>query len=214
MAGDARGTTAARRCRDLTQIQHVGQLELLVKLLANRSSGQLIYRTLARDIRVGIDTVKRWVDALNSLHHGFLIKPWFKSVAESLRKEPKWFLRDWAGIEDLWQRVETFVACHLLKAVDGWTDMGLGKFHLAYLRDTRQREVDFVVIRDGKPWFLVEVKQSDAAVGGALGYYQEQLKAPFAFQVVLDAEFVDADCFAQPRGPMSVPARTFLSQLL
>ena len=33
-------------------------------------------------------------------------------------------------------------------------------------------------------------------------------------QVVVDADYVDADCFAKPCGPVVVPARTFLSQLL
>ena len=92
--------------------------------------------------------------------------------------------------------------------------MGFGKFRLAYLRDKRQREVDFVVARDGKPWFLVEVKQHDEDIGGSLKYYQEQTKAPFAFQAVIDADYVNVDCFAKPRGPMMVPAKTLLSQLL
>lgn len=200
--------------RDLTQIQQIDQLEMLVKLLADRSSGRLVYSNLARDVRVTVDTVKRWVDALGRLHHGFLIKPWFKNVSKSLRKEPKWFLRDWAGIENAGHKAETFIACHLLKAVEGWTDMGFGKFQLGYLRDKRQREVDFLVVRDGKPWFLVEVKHHEDSIGDALRYYQGQIKAPFAFQVVLDADFVDADCFAEARGPVAVPARTFLSQLL
>jgi predicted AAA+ superfamily ATPase len=200
--------------RDLTQIQQIDQLEMLVKLLADRSAGQLVYSNLARDVRVSIDTVQRWIDTLGSLHHGFLIKPWFKNVSRSLRKEPKWFLRDWAGIENIGGKAETFVACHLLKAVEGWADMGFGKFQLAYVRDKSQREVDFLVVRDGKPWFLVEVKQSDESIGDSLRHYQEQLKVPFAFQVVLDTDFVDADCFAEPRGPMMVPVRTFLSQLL
>ena len=49
------------------------------------------------------------------------------------------------------QRAETFVAYHLLKAVEGWTDMGLGAFELGYLRDKEKREVDFLVVRDGEP---------------------------------------------------------------
>lgn len=200
--------------RDLTQIQQIDQLEMLVKLLSDRSAKQLVYSRLARDVRVSVDTVRRWIDALSRLHLGFLIKPWFKNVSRSLRKEPKWFLRDWAGIEDAGAKAETFVGCHLLKAVEGWDDMGFGKFQLAYLRDKQQREVDFVVVRDGKPWFLIEVKQQNEAIGGALKYYQERTKAPLAFQVVIDADYVDADCFARPRGPMVVPARTFLSQLL
>ena len=200
--------------RDLTNIRQVDQLEMLVKLLSARSAHQLIYSNLAKEVQVTIDTTRRWIDALSSLHLGFRITPWFKNVSRSLRKEPKWFLRDWAGIEDTGDKAETFVGCHLLKAVEGWNDMGLGKFQVSYLRDRYQREVDFVVVRDGKPWFLVEVKQQDEAIGSALKNYQEQTKAPFAFQVVIDAEYVDADCFAKPRAPVVVPARTFLSQLL
>ena len=33
-------------------------------------------------------------------------------------------------------------------------------------------------------------------------------------QAVLDVEYVDADCFAARRGPLVVPAKTLLSQLL
>ncbi len=90
--------------RDLTQIQQLDQLELLVKLLTERSAHQLIYGNLANDIRVSIDTTRRWIDILVSLHLGFLIRPWFKTVSRSLRKEPKWFLHDWASIKDQTKR--------------------------------------------------------------------------------------------------------------
>jgi len=200
--------------RDLTQIQQIDQLELAVKLLANRSARQLIYGNLAREIRVSVDTVRRWIGTLCDLHLGFLVRPWFKNVSRSLRKEPKWYLSDWASIEDVGDKTETFVACHLLKAVDGWNDMGLGKFELGYLRDKGKREVDFLVVRDGKPWFLAEVKHHGGAMSPALEFYQDQLSAPFAFQLVLDADYIDADCFARPGGPLVVPATTLLSQLL
>jgi hypothetical protein len=200
--------------RDMTQIQQVGQLETLIKLLTVRSSHRLVYDNLAKEVRVSVDTVRRWVDVLRDLQLGFLVRPWFKNVSRSLRKEPKWFLRDWASIADAGDRAETFVGCHLLKAVEGWSDMGLGKFDLGYLRDKDKHEVDFVVIRDGKPWFLVEVKYRDESLSRQLKYYQDQIKAPFAFHVTIDADYEDADCFARPRGPLVVPARTFLSQLL
>jgi predicted AAA+ superfamily ATPase len=200
--------------RDLTQIHQLDQLEAMVRLLGQRSSQQLIYSNVGSDVRVTTDTARRWVETLCSLHLGFLVRPWHKSVARSLRKEPKWFLRDWSGVDDPGARAETFVACHLLKAVEGWTDLGLGKFELGYLRDKQQHEVDFVVARDGKPWFLVEVKSSDTAVSPSLKYFQQQIRAPFAFQVVIDANYVDADCFQKPGDPLVVPARTFLSQLV
>ena len=200
--------------RDLTQIQQLDQLEMLVKLLDARSAQQIVYSNLAKCVQTSVDTIRRWIDTLSNLHHGFLVPPWFKNVSRSLRKEPKWFLREWAGIDDPGDKAETFVGCHLLKAVDGWNDLGFGKFQLAYLRDKEQREVDFIVIRDGAPWFLAEVKLSEQSISPALKHFQEQVKAPFAFQVVVEADYVDADCFATPRGPLAVPARTFLSQLL
>ncbi len=200
--------------RDLTQIHHLDQLEMLVKRLISRSSQQLIYSNLAKEIQVTVDTARRWIATLCNLYLGFLIRPWFKNVSRSLRKEPKWFLRDWSTIDDTGSKAETFIACHLLKAVDGWNDLGLGDFQLCYLRDKYQREIDFVVVRDNKPWFLVEVKYADSTLSPSLIYFQKQTRAPFSFQVVVEADFVNKDCFAVGDRAIIVPARTFLSQLL
>ena len=200
--------------RDLTQVQQIDQMEVLVQRLSRQSARQLVYGNLAREVRVSADTIRRWVAALCDFHLGFLVRPWFRNVSRSLRKEPKSYLRDWADIEDVGHKAETLVACHLLKAVDGWTDMGLGRFELGYLRDREKREVDFVVAREGRPWFLVEVKHRDESTSRSLKYFQDQLNVPFAFQVIIDAGFVDADCFAKPGPPLVAPATTFLSQLL
>ena len=200
--------------RDLTRVQQIDQMEVLVRHLSQGSGRQLVYGTLARETRVSVDTVRRWITALCDFHLGFLIRPWYRNVSRSLRKEPKWYLRDWADVEDVGARSETFVACHLLKAVEGWNDVGLGRFDLGYLRDKEKREVDFVVARDGAPWFLAEVKHRETRLSPALAHYQQQIGAPFAFQVVVDADYVDADCFAAPGPPIVVPARTLLSQLL
>ena len=200
--------------RDLTQIQQLDQMETLVRLLAARSGKQLVYDGLARQIRVSADTVRRWLAALCDLHFGFLVRPWFTNVSRSLRKEPKWYLRDWANVTDAGQRAKTFVACHFAKAVDGWNDLGLDAFELGYIRDKEKRKVDFVVTRSGKPWLLAEVKHRDASLSPHLRHYQDRLDVPFAFQVTLDAGYVDRDCFAEPGRPRVVPARTLLSQLL
>jgi uncharacterized protein len=199
--------------RDVAQVQEIGAMETLALVLAEHSSHQLVYSSLSSEIGIAIDTMRRWVDLLARLHYGFLIRPWFKNVSKSLRKEPKWFLRDWSGVADAGARAETLIACHLLKAVEGWTDLGLGQFELFYLRDKLKREVDFVVVRDHKPWFLVEVKKGNSKLSDALTYFQGQTGASHAFQVVLDQPFVKADCFKRT-DPVVVPARTFLSQLL
>lgn len=198
--------------RDLARVQEISQLEVLEILLRARSGMSLSYSELARTVNVTVDTVRRWVDLLTVLYHGFLVRPWFKNVAKSLRKEPKWYMTDWSGIEDEGRRAETFVACHLLKAVHTWTDLGFGKFELRYLRDKEKREVDFCVVRGGNPWFLVEVKQSDARLSSSVGWFQQQTGAKHAFQVLVDMEFVAADPFART-DPCVVPAATLLSML-
>ena len=200
--------------RDLTQVRQRDQMSLLGRRLARTSARQLVYGARAAEIGVAIDTLRRWVATLCDLHLGFLIRPWSRGVRRSLRREPRWFLRDWGDIPDEGDRAETLVACHLLKAVEGWSDLGLGRFELGYLRDKERRKVDFVVARDGRPWFLADVRRRREPVGAALAYHQAQLGAPFAFQVIVDADYADADCFAAPGGPRVVPARTFLSQLL
>ena len=85
--------------RDLSRIQELGQVEVFGNLLAERSGSQLVYSNLANEVRISGDTARRWVEVFSSLYLGFLVRPWFKNVAKSLRKEPKWFLRDWSGID-------------------------------------------------------------------------------------------------------------------
>lgn len=199
--------------RNIAQIEALGVLETLTQILAERSGQQLIYTSLANQVGVAVDTVKRWIDLLARLHFGFLVRPWYANVTKALRKEPKWFLCDWSGVDDTGQRAETFMACHLLKAVDGWTDLGLGAFELRYLRDKLKREVDFLIIRDRKPWCLIEVKTSDTKLSDALSHFQRETKAKHAFQAVFELPYIQADCFSRS-DPSVVPARTLLSQLL
>jgi predicted AAA+ superfamily ATPase len=198
--------------RDLTGIQEIGQLEVLTALLEERSGQQLSYSSLAREVNVAVDTARRWVATLTALYHGFLLRPYFRNVTKALRKEPKWYLRDWSGIGNPGARAETFVACQLLKAVELWEDLGLGTYELRYLRDKQKREVDFLVLRNREPWFLVEVKQSDTRLGSALGHFQRQTRARHAFQAVMDLPHEEVDCFSRS-DPCVVPVHTLLSQL-
>lgn len=199
--------------RDLTRIQDIGQIELLAQLLT-RQVGQLVdYTNLATRIKVASPTVQRWIKALSSLYYCFTIQPWSRNISKSLLKQPKVFLWDWTMAQDLGARNENFIASHLLKATQFWTDAGFGDYQLYYLRDTAKREVDFLVTKDDKPWFLAEVKTSDHAISPSLYYFQEKTNAPFAFQISLNAPFVQRDCFIDHQ-PILVPARTLLSQLV
>ena len=198
--------------REIATLQDPASFRVLTALLAERSSSPLIYSDLSRELDVTVDTIKRWVELLTRLQYGFCVRPWFANVAKSLRKEPKWFLRDWSGIASTAARHRTFIACHLLKAVEGWADLGLGRFELRYVRDKLRREVDFLVVRERKPWFLVEVGKHDNPAA-TLSHFQAQTQARHAFRVVLEAPFAATDCFDRS-APTVVSARTLLSQLL
>ncbi len=200
--------------RDLTRIQHLGQTELLARLVRERVGQLTSYASLSRQVRVGQETVRRWLDTLSSLYWCFAVRPWHRNVSRSLRKEPKYYLWDWSQVADEGARRENLVASALLKAVHFWTDHGLGDCALHFLRNKDRREVDFVVVRDGRPWFLVEVKsKADGRPSSSLAFFQEQLGAPHAFQAAFDLPFIDVDCFSRS-APVEVPASTLLSQLV
>jgi len=200
--------------RDVTRISEVAQVELLAEFI-RQQSGQLVnFASLARKIRASQDSIRRWFGVLESLYYCFMIRPWSRNVARSLLKEPKIYLADWAMVDDPGARFENLVGCHLLKAVRWWQDSGLGEYGLHFLRTKDKREVDFVVSRDGRPWFIVEAKASQTRpLGKNLEYFQTRIGAKHAFQVVADADFEEVDCFAYDY-PIKVPALTFLSQLV
>ena len=200
--------------RDITLIHESSQLELLASLLQHQAGQVANYSNLSIKARASDQTIKRWISLLESCYYCFTLKPWTHNISRSLLKEPKIYLWDWSVIKDKGARVENFIASHLLKAVHLWNDLGLGNYELYYLRNRNKKEVDFIVIRDSKPWFLVEAKYSyKSGLSESLYYYQKQTNAPHAFQVAFDLEYVEKDCFAY-KDPVIVSASTFLSQLV
>lgn len=156
----------------------------------------------------------RWLEILARVYYCFTIPPWHKNVTRSLIKEPKLYLWDWSALDDVGARAENFIASHLLKAVHLWNDQGFGEYGLHFLRDKDKNEVDFILVKNNQPWFLVEVKYSpNSRIGPQLNKFPKQTGAKHAFQVVIDLPYEDVDCFSYTK-PVIVPAKTFLSQLV
>ena len=200
--------------RDLTRIQELDQIEALAHILSSQAGQLSSYTFLANNVRVSVDTIRRWASTLESFYYCFRVRPWFKNVARALRKEPKYYLWDWSQVQDPGAKAENFVASSLLKATNYWTESGNGIFDLHYIRDKQKREVDFLVTRDRTPWFLVEVKSSrKAPLSTSLQYFQDQTNAKHAFQVAMDFDYIERDCFEFQK-PVIVPAKTFLAQLV
>jgi predicted AAA+ superfamily ATPase len=199
--------------RDLSRIQELGQMELLADILAHQSGQLLNYSSLATKVRVSVDTIRRWMKTLGMFYFSFSIQPWSKNVPRSLLKEPKVYLWDWSLISDEGARYENMVAVHLMKAVHFWHDRGLGKYDLYFLRDKEKREVDFLVTKNGHPWFMTEVKKAKGKrLSSNLIYFKDKINCKHAFQVAFEMDYIEADCFSE-KTPVMVPARTFLSQL-
>lgn len=200
--------------RDNSSIHELAQMEILVKILSKQAGQVTKYSTLAKQIRVSVDTIRRWLDILESFYYCFRVRPWYENISNSLRKEPKTYLWDWSVISSHGEKNENFIASHLLKACHWWTDLGHGDFELFYLRTKDQKEVDFLVCRNNEPWFLVEVKTSvSSKLSPNLEWFQKKTAANHAFQVIMDAEYIEADIFSK-KTPLKVPAKTFLSVLV
>lgn len=200
--------------QNISHIHEVAQLEVMAGLLGEQI-GHLLNRTsLSKKVQVTVQTISRWIATLERFYYCFLLKPWTKNVSRSLIKAPKVYLWDWSQVSDEGARFENFIASHLLKFVNYLKDSGYGNYELYFIRDKQQKEVDFLVTKNGRPWFLVEAKLSfQQPLSQSLKYFKQQLNCPHAFQVVLNMEYVNKDCFDLFQ-PTIVPAKTLLAQLI
>lgn len=171
--------------RDFRNIRDVELIKLLVELLPDRVGSPLSINSLREDLQVAYATVRDWMSVLRNLFVCFIVPPYTGSIARSLLKEPKMYLMDWTRIEDVGARLENVVAVHLLKTCDYWTDTGKGLFELRYIRTKDKDEVDFCVLRDRKPFWLIECKSNDTAISLALQTMSEKFPKAHAFQLTL-----------------------------
>lgn len=199
--------------RTLGGAYDIAKIELLAELIQLNASTSLNYSFYARTVRASVESIQRWIVLLQQLSYCFTLRPWTKNISRSIAKEPRIFLSDWSGITDIGKRNENFIACALLKAVEGWNDTGLGNYALHFLRTKEKREVDFIITADEKPWVLIEAKTAETSLSPHLAYFQKMTGAPHALQAVITLPYQDIDCFSL-KAPAVVPAKTLLSQLL
>ena len=65
---------------------------------------------------------------------------------------------------------------------------------LRYIRDVHKREVDFVVLKDGKPLFAVECKSGAKQVSPHIKYFQKRTAIPKFYQVHMgQQEYIQHD---------------------
>lgn len=195
--------------RDLEALRDLSSIEILADLVADRVASPLSLNALREDLEVSHRAVTHWVDILERLYYLVRVRPFAATTIRGLHKRPKAYLWDWSHAAMTGPRFENLIALHLLKFCHWLQDTEGLAVDLRYVRDRTGREIDFLVIVKGKPWFAVEAKVSDTAIDPSLVYFRDRLKIPFAYQVVLESprDFVE-------QGVRCVPAAAFLSGLI
>lgn len=164
--------------REMTHIQMLSVLENLMLLLPDKIGSLFSYNSLSEDLRVSTPTIQNWLNIFEKLYVVFKITPYTKKIIRSIQKRPKYYFWDWSQLKSEPQRFENLVASHLWKAVSIWNCLGLANTKLHYIQDRTGKESDFLVTKDEKPWFLVEVKTAEEKISNNLRYFSRRLDIP------------------------------------
>lgn len=170
--------------RDIENIKDLSALQVLVELLPERVGSLLSINSVREDLSVNFRTAASWIDVLERFYYHFRIYPYQNRKINALKKEAKLYLWDWSELKEEGSKFENLIAAHLLKFVHYLYDAEGYKAGLHYLRDREQREVDFLITIDNKPWFAVEVKNSSRNISKPLKFFTAKLNIPFSYQVI------------------------------
>jgi predicted AAA+ superfamily ATPase len=171
---------------DLTpieRIQDIGSLELLSMRLPDLVGSPLSINALREDLQISHKTISRWVDILERLYSIFRLSPLGAPKIRAVKKEQKHYQMDWTLVPTMSLRFENLVACHLLKWTHFEQDCFARDLELRYFRDIDGREVDFVILENRKPIYLIECKWSDVSVEQPLSYLKAKFPDAKAYQL-------------------------------
>lgn len=200
--------------RDLEMVQDLTRLELLYERLGHVVGSPLSINSLREDLEVAFTTVKKWLAVFDRLYATMQVPPYGPPRIKAVKKETKLYLWDWSRVEDEAARFENLVAIHLLAFVQWLADNHGIKVELRYFRTPKGQEVDFILIKDRKPWVAIEVKVDDRPLDPNLKYLLERTKIPFAFQISLRGK---SDALLSPINGCQIrlmPGARFLANLI
>lgn len=168
----------------LERVVEVGALEQLSVRLPGLVGSPLSLNALRSDLQVAHKTIERWVDILDRLMFLFRLAPFGPPQIKAVKKSRKHYLFDWTTVEDTGARFENLVAFHLLKECHFLEDVEGHETELRFFRDVEGREVDFVQMKQGRPFRFVECKLADTAISPALLYLRGKFPSVEAIQVL------------------------------
>jgi len=180
---------------DFERVHDLKKIKYLVDMLKDRVGSTISYESLARDLELHAATVKKYISILEALFIIFIIKPYSKSIARSILKEPKIYFYDTALIEENGPRFENMVALHLLQACQFENDyLGVDK-ELFFIKTKDHKEVDFALSVSNKLCQLIECKYQDSTLSKSLNYFSEKYSVPgIQLLMELDNETQKGQC--------------------
>jgi hypothetical protein len=101
---------------DLEKIQDFKSMQVILDLLRTRTGSPVSYTSIAEDVQIAPNTVKKYIQILESLYIIFRVTPFSKNIARSILKEPKIYFFDTGLVQgDEGVQFENLVALCLLK---------------------------------------------------------------------------------------------------
>lgn len=175
----------------MEQVREFGQMELLSQILPDRVGSPLSINNLRQDLRVAFETAERWITIFENIYYCFRITPLGFPPLRMALKEKKLYMWDWSLCQDPAIRFENLVASMLLKYCHHHEDWEGESMALHFMRDARRREIDFVVVKNGKPLFAVECKSGERKLSKNIPYFAPRTNIPTFYQVHMGEKDVE-----------------------
>ena len=169
------------------RLQEIRVMRVMLELLRNRVGSPLSYASIANDLQVAPNTVKRYVNILEALHIVFLLRPHHTNITRAIQKMPKLYFFDSGYVRgDEGIVVENIAAVCLRKHADFRSEISGNKVELCYMRTKDKQEVDFALISNDQAEVLIEVKTSSTKVTSSLKLLGDKLPGVSRVQLVRD----------------------------
>jgi len=172
---------------EFSRIHEVKSIRLLLEMLRERVGSCVSYTSLSGDLQVAPNTVRKYIEILESLCIIFIVRPHHGNIARAILREPKVYFFDSGFVKgNEGSRLENTCAVSLLKHAQYQQDTVGEDVSVGYLR-TRTgigNEVDFALCKGDKVTALIEVKTSENKPTKGLRYFKAHLPDVPAYQLV------------------------------
>lgn len=149
----------------------IAEFNFFLELAALRVGEVLNTESLANDCGISVDTAKSWLSILGSSFIAFRLRPYFKNYGKRITKASKLYFYDTGlaahllGIESTEQLIlsnhrgnlfENLVVTEIIKRYEALEK----RPRLHHWRDSNRKEIDLIIEKGGKPYYLIEIKSS------------------------------------------------------